>query len=112
MLHPSADVTFICRSTEKAIRIQYKNNNKLFKNRYQSKVLENEIIQQFIGSNIFEQLNNHVKNQKPLKNHRIYLIRLIVENYIKIRICHFLKETNLRTTERQYYNKLTLFKGQ
>lgn len=112
LLHPSADVTFICRSTEKAIRTQLKNYGKLPTNRYQSKAIENEIIQEFIGTNIFEQLNDHVKNQEPLENHRTYLIRLIVKTYIKIRICHFLKESNIKRTERQYYNKLTLFKGQ
>lgn len=113
LLHPSADVVCICRSAEKAVRIHFKNYSKFPTNRNQKKAFENRIIAEFIGSNIFDQLNDHhTKNQELLENHRTYLIKLIVETYIKIRICHFLKEYNTKTTERQYYNKLTLFKGQ
>lgn len=105
---------YLYAEVPKKLLTQLKNNSKLLTaiiNRYQSKIFQNEIVQKFIGSNIFEQLNDYIKNQELLENHRTYLIKLIVEIYIKIRVCHFLKESNMKTTERQHY-KLTLFKGQ
>jgi len=47
-----------------------------------------------------------------LQNHRFYLIKLIVETYVKTRVCYLLKSSTVKPSERQFYNKLTLFKGQ
>jgi len=74
--------------------------------------IENEIIHEFIGRNIFSKLNNYTENQEPLQNHRFYLIKLIVETYVKTRVCYLLKSSTVKPSERQFYNKLTLFKGQ
>jgi len=78
LIHPSADVVFICRSAEKAIKSRFDNSNIT---KHLQREIENEIIHEFIGRNIFSELNNHTENQKPLQNHRFYLIKLIVETY-------------------------------
>lgn len=110
LIHPSADVVFICRSAEKVITSRF-NNGDIIKSKLQ-KVIENKIIQDFVGRDIFSELNNYTKNQEPMQNHKFYLIKLIVETYVKTRMCHLLKLSTTKPSERQFYNKLTLFKEQ
>lgn len=110
LMYPSADVVNICRICEKALRTTFTNNNNILKPGMHSK-LQNEIIAEFVGTNILHDLHGHTTNQHPLQRHRYFIIKVIVQTYLKARICHLLRLQNMKPSERQFYNKLIIFKG-
>jgi hypothetical protein len=58
-------------------------------------------------------MNNHVMSQDVIDNHRSQLQTLIVENYMKIRLCHESKIISQKDENvRRKYTKLILFKHQ
>jgi hypothetical protein len=60
-----------------------------------------------------ETMNNHVMSQDVIDNHRSQLNTLIVENYMKIRLCHESKIISQKDENvRRKYTKLILFKHQ
>lgn len=65
LIHPSADVVFIYRSAEKAIKSRFDNGNIT---KHLQREIENEIIHKFIDRNIFSELNTHRKPRTIAKS--------------------------------------------
>lgn len=80
LINTSADVVFVSRRAENVVKSRFMDNgNYNIKNTKLEKIAENAIIREYIGSNIFHDLREHTKFQEPLRNHRLYLIKLIVQ---------------------------------
>lgn len=112
LIHPSSDVVYICTTAERVMKGTCNNEADIIKfSRNKEKIL-NEILRQFVGTNIFQPLHSHTRNQDALYNHRFQLIKLIIQSYVKIRMYHLIKLWTTKPSERQFYTKLILFKGQ
>ncbi|XP_046987372.1 uncharacterized protein LOC124586307 [Schistocerca americana] len=111
---PSNDVVDICVCAEKVFRCYTTGNSKVpLKNQFSERV--SEVLSEFIFKPVFKELADHMKNQHPLDNHMILLIKAIATRYLLTRQKHAAKrisdalhENKIRTT----YTKLVLFKGQ
>lgn len=111
---PSNDVVDICVCAEKVFRCHTTGNSKVpLKNLFFKCV--SEVLGEFIFKPVFKELADHMKNQHPLDNHMILLIKAIATRYLLTRQKHATKrisdalhENKIRTT----YTKLVLFKGQ
>lgn len=107
---PGNDVVRICRLGEKSFRrLQAENKLKL---KHAMQISINYSIAQ-IESNIFPNLE-HIINQIPLENHRTFLIKAILFEYLKIRFYHFGKiatETLQQKKVRSINSKKTLLAG-
>ncbi|XP_049947543.1 uncharacterized protein LOC126455824 [Schistocerca serialis cubense] len=111
---PSNDVVDICVCAEKVFRWYTTGNSKVpLKNQF-SKCMS-EALSEFTFKPVLKELADHMKNQHPLDNHMILLIKAIVTQYLLTcqkhaakRISDALHENKIRTT----YTKLVLFKGQ
>jgi hypothetical protein len=85
LLTLSLDVQKICLQSEKIFR-QY--SSEIFKIKNIEKFLINKVngALGILFNN--ETMNNHVMSQDMIDSHRSLLQSLIIENYIKIRLCH------------------------
>lgn len=53
-----------------------------------------KVLNNFIGHNLFQTLENHTFEQSAFDNHIVYLIRSICQKYIKIRL-HLITQQKL-----------------
>lgn len=61
----------------------------------------------------FKSLKTHSEEMRnPLSDHCTLLIKSIATTYINLKINYILKSHNETPSLRQWYNKLTLFRGQ
>lgn len=109
LLVPQRSVYKICLIVEKEIRA-----SSLLANFYNDII--NRSTRQIVCENIFNHMPiDHILNADPLNNHRILLIKSVIEYYLKIRLHHISKIESSKCNEtkiRQQFNKLILFKGQ
>ena len=114
LISPSNDVIAVCKSAELSIRkIIGPSQKPAIKNNVTVRI-EN-VLSNFIGTNIFMSLAEHGLETTPLNNHLVNLIRSIASKYIKIRLHHQCKTyTRLVQGEncRSVCNKTVVFKGQ
>lgn len=70
-------------------------------------------IKHFVQNEVFTSLIQHSFNQPSTLNHRIHLIRAIINKYTTIRLKHEAKSDQIKNSlsKRQTFNKLILFKG-
>ena len=103
---PSDDVFLICQKTEKALRFALR-ESKIY--------LTAMVFKEFMGSeSIFESLIQHAFEQDCLENHRVHLIRCIIQEYVKTRLYYIGKHFSIsdQPSERQFRTNLTQFQGQ
>lgn len=72
-----------------------------------------KILKSFLGSNVLLSLNEYSFLQPATFNHRLHLLRAIIEKYVNVKLFHIHK-TNpgiKAATKGQKRNKLNLFEG-
>ena len=114
LCYPSDDVYTVCHKSEKAIRFALKESSgEILKRKYSEMYLTAMVLTQFLGCEvIFQNIIEHAHNQDALENHRIHLIRCIIQKYVKTRLFYISKsETSNMSTCRQFYTNLIQFKG-
>ena len=109
------DVIKVCMWSEAKIR-QFISKNGLFPCNIKSlNILTSAILKMLLHYPGFESLKEHSKEQNVQDNHMFYLVRLISNTYLNIRM-HY--TTKMKTEKlhdvkvRQHLLKTTLFKGQ
>jgi len=108
LCYSSENVITVCYETEKAFKsFDYKNKsvNKL--------LIQSKVLSRFIDNPIiFDSLRSHnTDSQNVLFDHIPLLIKSIT-SYCKLKIKYSVKSHNEKPSLRNWYNKLTLFKGQ
>lgn len=110
LIFPSKDVTYICQVGERIFR---QHIHEIFIKKDILKYLINKIFVHTSSCFMKEDMNDHVIGQDFFDNHRIQLIKLVIEIYLKVRFHH---EATLRSEKdvyiRQKYTKLILFSNQ
>lgn len=114
LLYSSEDVYKICVITETIIRklINQSGGISLSTKYYYSYITVNTL-EHFIHTEVFTSLVQHSFCQPSTLNHRIHLIRAIINKYTTIRLKHEAKTDQSvdYSTKRQKMTKLILFKG-
>ncbi|GBM17658.1 DNA transposase THAP9, partial [Araneus ventricosus] len=112
LISPNKDIVGICRAAEKSFR-RAQAQNILRKKHIMNILITYTILQ--VEKNVFTNLSHHIINQSPLENHRIFLIKSISFEYLRIRLYSYGKEIteNLHKEKvRSKNTKLKIFKGQ
>lgn len=112
---PSHDVIIICNKAERVTRFAVReSNDKPVLHRINKTTIINEILQSIDNSNLFSSLREHVYDQNALHNHNYHLLKVIVCEYVKIRLYYIGRMTphNNLVNIRHSLNKTVLFKGQ
>lgn len=107
---PSMDVIKICTAAERVFRQYYTNLfvQKNIKTKMSQQII-NSLDDPFSGT----EMQTHILSQDIFNNHRIQLIKLIIETFLNIRLYHEAKEHSAKNENiRQKYTKLILFKNQ
>lgn len=68
-----------------------------------------------INENIFKNFDNNISHTLKCNNDRYKIIKMCIEIFLKIKLCHLAKCENEKLQKkliRQKFNKLILFKGQ
>lgn len=109
----SKDLYEVCLKSEAMIKNYVKEKGLQFTGMYEIERLKTSILKCFLNSSIFHGLNDHSKEQPPTLNHRLQIIRAIIDKYIKVRLHHAHKHNPAIQTfsKRQQRNKLNLFEG-
>lgn len=70
-------------------------------------------LKMFLGSDIFSDLSQHLMETPATYNHRVHLIRAVLQTYIKVRFRYEAKTNSFSNTlsKRQKRNKLSIFEG-
>lgn len=106
--YPSEDVINICLKCEKILKIMKDSKKKISVD-----IISTLVLKEFINSNVFSNIMQHSLDQFVLDNHRILLIKCIVDKYVSIRLTYLTKtRVNKAASIRHQNNKIVLFKGQ
>lgn len=114
LCYSTEDVYIICLSTEKIIKNCIRQSGgKYLSTKYSFNFITVNTLKNFIDKEVFTNLNQHSLYQPSTFNHRIHLIRAIINQYTKVRLHHEAKtdQTIDYFTKRQKLTKLILFKG-
>lgn len=110
LILPTKGVYDICVKTESFLRLQKKlQGNHYIYNETDNTVFRGKILKSFVYSNVFNNLNKHALEQPATWNHKILLIKTIVQCYSDVRL-HYIHK-NVKRTSRQKFNKLIIFQG-
>lgn len=115
LISPSPDVVAVCKSAEVSVRKFIGPGQKPILKSSVTMRIENDVLSNFIGSEIFTSLTDHGLETTPMNNHHVNIIRSIASKYIKIRLYHQCKTyTRLVQGEncRSVCSKTVVFKGQ
>lgn len=106
--YPSDDLLEICIKCEKILKTEVHISNSILLQPLSSKILK-----EFVNSRIFSNLVTHSFDQFALDNHRILLIKCIIDKYLNIRIMYLMQNKVSKVSSiRHQSNKIVLFKGQ
>lgn len=109
LMYPSEDVIEICFKTEHFLKIYNYKQKAINRLEIQTKVLADYLY----SSTLFKSLRSHSQETRsPLSDHFTLLIKSIAITYINLKVNYILKTHNETPSLRQWYNKLTLFRGQ
>lgn len=115
LIQPSNDVIQIARKCETEIRCAVHESTIFLKQKFHGHYLTNRILTHFVQTDIFNILAEHIHDHSIMENHVVHLIRTIVQKYVKIRL-HYITLNSIdkerSKSQRHFFNKLTLFKGQ
>lgn len=107
LCYASNDVFDICMKTEQVIRNCLRmSGGKSIEKKYDKNFMSVNVLNAYIAKDVFSERNEH--------DHKISLIKLIIEKFIDIRLHYICKKETAEvknTSKRQLYNKLNLFKG-
>lgn len=107
---PSNDAYEVCLQTEKSLRNLTRPS---FSQKSDTQRLIALTLKTFIGKDTFSVLSKHSLDQPTTDNHRLHLIRALIEKYLNCRMHYECKiENNDRTSKRQKFTKLIQFEGQ
>jgi len=115
LLYPSDDVVLLCEASEKCFRAHMGPTDQpnLCNNLRSS--LVSEVLAQFIGKDIFGVLMDHSLESDALNDHRIILMKKVVQSFMTIILYHqgksFTRSLHPQTC-RSTLNKTVIFKGQ
>ena len=115
LLYPSDDVVLLCKASEKCFRANMGPTDQpnLCGNLKSS--LITEVLAQLIGKDIFTMLTDHSLESDVLDDHRIILMKKVVQTFMTIRLYHhgksFTRSLHPQTC-RSSLNKTVIFKGQ
>lgn len=112
LIKPSKDVYQLCKIGEKSFRIIQAAGKITSKNVLELLIADS--MRKINVNNVFSVLNNHILNQTTFDNHIIFLIKSVLFEYFKIRLCHVAKSitASLQINRvRSKNTKLTIFKG-
>lgn len=110
----SKSVFDVCKATEIFIRkLINQNDGKGVSIKHSIDFIKMKVLKVFIHSNIFEGLIIHSFESPAMLNHRLYLIRSIIETYANIKLRFVAKfDPGLQNkSKRQKFTKLILFEG-
>lgn len=109
---PSEDVFQICLKSESIIKNHIKEMGHIILPDHKDiQILKNRILKSFISCNdVFGSLHQHSLEQHPTFDHRVHLIRAVIEKFINVRL-HFAHKSSASNYKRQKRNKLSLFEG-
>jgi hypothetical protein len=113
LMYPSTDVINVCEISEKTIKQALSESGGSFlKKKFTGEYLTSSVLHYYLDKDIFDVLRIHSKNQSPVDNHVILLIKAIAKKYIDIRL-HYIAKTVIdkSLSKRQLFNKLVLFSG-
>lgn len=113
LCYSSESMFIVCLKSENILKAHIKSNGFYFTKNEEIDVVKNRILKLFINSNVFSELNDHSMTQPPTFNHRMLLIKAIIEKYVNVRL-HSEHKNNPdlnKKSKRQKRNKLNLFEG-
>lgn len=111
LCYASEDVYTVCSKTEEIIRREQRINGQ--KNTTKA-YLCSLVLKRVFHLNIFSSIDIHSRQQPALFNHKISLIKAIIEKFIDVRLHYIAKKTTeglKSNSKRQLFNKLNLFQG-
>lgn len=114
LCYPSLELFEICTKSEKTIKMFIRENKTLhLVCEKQILRLKLNIIKSFLHTDILSSLQIHSKEQPVTFNHRIHLLRAIIDKYCDVRLhyLHKIDPATSKSTKRQKRNKLSLFEG-
>lgn len=113
LCYSSESMFIVCLKSENILKAHIKANGLYFTKNEEIDVVKNRILKSFINSNVFSELNDHLMSQPPTFNHRMLLIKAIIEKYVNVRLhSEYKNNPDLnKKSKRQKRNKLNLFEG-
>jgi DNA transposase THAP9 len=115
LLRPSHDVVHLCKASESRFRSTMGPFEKPVIAASLKAVLITDVLRSFIGSSIFSALMDHSTGTEPIRDHRVLLMKTVVDEYLTCRLHHqgkcftrSIHEQNKRST----LNKTVIFSGQ
>lgn len=113
LIQPSDEVIKIAYKCETEIRCAIYESKRFIDQKFNAEYLTNKILKQFIHIDLFNNLNEHMHDQSFMENHAMHLIRTIIQKYVKVRLHYIaLSKVDKSKSQRQFFNKLVLFKNQ
>ena len=115
LVSPSPGVTSVCSAAERCFRrleLTKPPSCKGFAETIVLSVTEDIMTQ---NDTIFSELHHHMFDTEPFDNHRLNLVKMIANEYVKIRLYHWGKQYTASITGskiRKDLSKLILFKHQ
>lgn len=109
LFYAAEDVFIVCKKTEEVIR-RFLRMDRIMK----KCEICTTVMKTFVHINIFQDIHLHSLDQPAAFNHRITLLKAVIEKYIDVRSHYIAKKQTLAnklSSKRQLYNKLILFKG-
>lgn len=107
LCYPSESVVAVVKFSEKVFKSIKDFNDKKLVIKFRSLVLT-----EFIGSNVFSDIEGHMFDTVPTQNHVVLLIQLIAETFLSVRLNHYYRLKASKDRIRQKLTKLIIFKGQ
>ncbi|CAH2089890.1 unnamed protein product [Euphydryas editha] len=113
LCYASENLFSVCLKFETVIKPHLNKNSTHFVNNQVIERLKCNILKTFLNSNVFDSISEHSKDQAPAFNHRVHLIKTIIDKYTTVRL-HSAYKNNpeiKKLSKRQKRNKLNLFEG-
>lgn len=114
LIMPADDVVEVCITAEQVFRYSNK-GGKYICPKNTIDVLVNEVLSMCINKPLFLNLSTHMKDQLPLDNHLVLLLKAIARRYLQSRMAHGVRMQNdfaHKNKIRSQYTKLIIFQGQ
>ena len=104
---PRKDTVTVCETVHKILYLLKLENKLKSKNAYQI-IIYNSFKKLNINS-LFLLFNDHIMDCDAMENHKYFLIKLIIESYIKVNLFHIGKEYSLNEHKKYIREKLTKY---
>ena len=105
--YPSSDLLRVVKYCEKLFRSLDHFDKKNLLHYLSTNVLTN-----FLGTDLFENMHGHMFDSSELSNHYVLLLKCVSESYISVRLHYATKTSNKETIISQFLTKYIIFKHQ